>query len=281
MSDFRAESLGKASMVGTFAAIPHPVAIEVTAQAGVDFICIDWEHGADRARPDRESGARRRMSAACRPWCACRATRQEAIAAALDSRRAGVLVPRVSTAEQAAAAVKATRYPPLGERGVGPGRAAGYGYRISEYLAAANEESLLAVQVETAEGLANVDAIAATDGVDVVFVGPGDLSVSTRRDGTGRRGRSSARRSKTIRAATLKQAQENRRHLLRQTRGCRRAGPARAPASSSSPATPCSSVAARTAGPEQARTLVGAGDRGRASARRGQRDAAPPNSPPR
>ena len=103
----------------------------------------------------------------------------EAIAAALDSGARGVLVPRVSTAAQAQAAVKATRYPPLGERGVGPGRAAGYGYRIPEYLGRAPMRKIVvAVQVETAEGLANADAIAATDGVDVVFVGPGDLSVS-------------------------------------------------------------------------------------------------------
>ena len=79
---------------------------------------------------------------------------------------------------QAQAAVMATRYPPLGERGVGPGRAAGYGYRIPQYLKRANAEIVVAVQVETAEGLANVDQIAATAGVDVVFVGPGDLSVS-------------------------------------------------------------------------------------------------------
>ncbi|RUX33737.1 4-hydroxy-2-oxovalerate aldolase, partial [Mesorhizobium sp. M2A.F.Ca.ET.042.01.1.1] len=90
----------------------------------------------------------------------------------------GVLVPRVSTAEQAAFAVKASRYPPRGERGVGPGRAAGYGYRIPEYLAAANDRIVVAVQVETAEGLANIEAIAAVDGVDLIFVGPGDLSVS-------------------------------------------------------------------------------------------------------
>jgi 4-hydroxy-2-oxoheptanedioate aldolase len=89
-----------------------------------------------------------------------------------------VLVPRVSTAAQAAAVVKASRYPPAGERGVGPGRATGYGYRIFDYLAEANSSIVVAVQVETAEGLANVDAIAATEGVDVVFIGPGDLSVS-------------------------------------------------------------------------------------------------------
>jgi 4-hydroxy-2-oxoheptanedioate aldolase len=102
----------------------------------------------------------------------------ESIASALDAGAAGVLVPRVSTAAEARAAVMATRYPPIGSRGVGPGRAAAYGYRIPDYLSKANEELVLAIQVETAEGLANIAQIAAVDGVDLIFIGPGDLSVS-------------------------------------------------------------------------------------------------------
>ena len=177
MTDFRERCIGKANLVGTFAAIPHPVAIEVMAQSGPDFLCIDWEH-AQIARDTIENMVRaadvHRVPAMVRvPGHA-----PEAIAAALDSGARGVLVPRVSTAAQAAAVVKASRYPPQGERGVGPGRAAGYGYRIFDYLADANAEVVVAVQVETAEGLANADEIAATEGVDVVFVGPGDLSVS-------------------------------------------------------------------------------------------------------
>ena len=169
-------------MIGSFAAIPHPVAIEVAAQAGPDFICIDWEH-AQIARDAIENlvwaADVHRIPAMVRvPGHA-----PEAIAAALDSGAQGVLAPRVSNAAQAEAAVRAMRYPPEGERGVGPGRAAGYGYRIFDYLASANERIVTAVQVETAEGLANADGIAATEGVDVVFVGPGDLSVSI--DATG------------------------------------------------------------------------------------------------
>ena len=195
MSSFRDRCIGRTSLVGTFAAIPHPVAIEVTAQAGLDFICIDWEHAQISPRHDRESGAGRdvhQVPAMVRvPGHGA-----EAIAAALDSGARGVLVPRVSTAAQAAAAVKAARYPPLGARGVGPGRAAGYGYRIPEYLAGANAEIVVAVQVETAEGLDNVDAIAATEGVDVVFVGPGDLSVSIDAIGPARRRPACAARSR-------------------------------------------------------------------------------------
>ena len=102
----------------------------------------------------------------------------EAIAAALDSGAHGVLVPRVSTAAQALAAVKASRYPPQGERGVGPGRAAGYGYRISEYLAEANARSSSPCRSRPPKGLPMSRRSPPTDGVDVVFVGPGDLSVS-------------------------------------------------------------------------------------------------------
>jgi len=177
MKGFRDKAVGKGKLIGTFAEIPHPVAIEVMAQAKPDFICIDWEHG-QIARDQIENLVRasdvNRVPAMVRvPGHA-----PEEIAAALDSGARGILVPRVSTAAQAAAVVKASRYPPDGERGVGPGRATGYGYRIFDYLAEANSSVVVAVQVETAEGLANADRIAAVEGVDVVFVGPGDLSVS-------------------------------------------------------------------------------------------------------
>ncbi|RNJ44143.1 4-hydroxy-2-oxovalerate aldolase [Mesorhizobium erdmanii] len=177
MSEFRQKCIGKANLVGSFAAIPHPVAVEVMALSGLDFLCVDWEH-AQISRDMIESMVRaadvHRVPAMVRvPGHA-----PEAIQAALDSGAQGVLVPRVSTAAQAAMVVKASRYPPLGERGVGPGRAAGYGYRIPEYLAGANDRTVVGVQVETAEGLANIEAITAVGGVDVIFVGPGDLSVS-------------------------------------------------------------------------------------------------------
>ena len=177
MNNFRSRAVSKSTLVGTFAEIPHPVAIEVTAQAKPDFICIDWEHG-QIARDQIENLVRasdiHRVPAMVRvPGHA-----PEEIAAALDSGAQGILAPRVSTAAQAAAIVKASRYPPQGERGVGPGRATGYGYRIFDHLAEANASNVVAVQVETAEGLVNVERIAAVEGVDVVFIGPGDLSVS-------------------------------------------------------------------------------------------------------
>ncbi|ESY84819.1 HpcH/HpaI aldolase/citrate lyase family protein [Mesorhizobium australicum] len=177
MSEFRQNCIGKANLVGSFAAIPHPVAVEVMAMSGLDFLCIDWEH-AQISRDIIETMVRAADVHRVPAMVRVPGLSPEAIQAALDSGAQGVLVPRVSTPAQAAMAVKASRYPPRGERGVGPGRAAGYGYRIPEYLAGANDRIVVAVQVETAEGLANIEAIADVDGVDVIFVGPGDLSVS-------------------------------------------------------------------------------------------------------
>jgi 4-hydroxy-2-oxoheptanedioate aldolase len=171
MSEFRQKCIGKSNLVGSFAAIPHPVAVEVMASSGLDFLCIDWEH-AQISRDTIETMVRAADVHRVPAMVRVPGHSPEAIQAALDSGAQGVLIPRVSTPGQAAAAVKASRYPPLGERGVGPGRAAGYGYRIPEYLAGANERIVVAIQVETSEGLANIEAIAAVDGVDLIFVGP-------------------------------------------------------------------------------------------------------------
>ncbi|MBP1849604.1 HpcH/HpaI aldolase family protein [Rhizobium halophytocola] len=177
MTGFRQKCIEFKHVVGTFAAIPHPVAIEVTAAAGLDFLCIDWEHsqiGRERIEDLIRAADVHQVPAMVR----VPGHTPEWIASVLDAGAAGVLVPRISTAAQAKAAVMATRYPPVGERGVGPGRAAAYGYRIPDYLKSANETLVLAIQVETAEGLANIDEIVKVEGVDVIFIGPGDLSVS-------------------------------------------------------------------------------------------------------
>lgn len=177
MPNFRETCTSGAPLFGTFCAIPHPVAMEVTAAAGLDFVCIDWEHaqiGREKLEELVRAADLHRVPAMVRVPDHAR----EWTAFALDAGASGVLVPRVSTAGQARAAVLATRYPPLGERGVGPGRASGYGYRIGSYLANANDALTLAIQIETAEGLANIHEIVEVAGVDLIFIGPGDLSVS-------------------------------------------------------------------------------------------------------
>lgn len=97
---------------------------------------------------------------------------------ALDIGSQGLVVPWVNSPEEAEKVVKYSMYPPAGIRGAGPGRASQYGMNLSEYLREANQELLLAVQIETTEALSRVDEIVGTKGIDIGFVGPTDLTVS-------------------------------------------------------------------------------------------------------
>lgn len=174
---FRSNVMAGKPVVGPFATIPHPTVLEICGQATPDFLCIDGEHAPiDRER--LENLVRVCDLAGTTAFVRVPGHAPEAIAAVLDSGAGAVLVPRVESAKQAQDIVSATRYPPIGRRGVGPGRAARYGYDNGAHLLAANDTILLCVQVETEEGLANVDAIAATEGVDLIFVGPFDLATS-------------------------------------------------------------------------------------------------------
>lgn len=163
-------------LIGSFVSIASPAVSEIMAAVGFDFLCLDSEHGAYTAA-EIESCIRAGDVAGIPVLVRVSGPGPE-IGRALDSGAAGVVVPRIETAEDAVAAVAATRYPPTGSRGAGPGRATRYGIEIGRYLAEANDEVVCVVQVETKEGLANLDAIVAVPGVDVVFIGPGDLSVS-------------------------------------------------------------------------------------------------------
>jgi 4-hydroxy-2-oxoheptanedioate aldolase len=97
-----------------------------------------------------------------------------AIMKALDLGAYAIIVPLVNNAKEAAMAVAACRYPPVGMRSNGPVRAVQYGG--SDYVANANDEIVVMAMIETKEGLANLDAICATPGLDAVYIGPADLS---------------------------------------------------------------------------------------------------------
>jgi 4-hydroxy-2-oxoheptanedioate aldolase len=98
----------------------------------------------------------------------------------LDIGAAGIQVPQVNTVEQARLVVAAAKYPPDGNRGVAFGtRAAGYGFfGGAAYIEAANTQTVVITHVETAEAVKNLDGMLSVDGIDVIFIGPTDLSVS-------------------------------------------------------------------------------------------------------
>jgi 2-keto-3-deoxy-L-rhamnonate aldolase RhmA len=97
---------------------------------------------------------------------------------ALDAGSQGVLVPLVNTEAQARAAVAFAKYPPDGVRGAAAAAASRYGTELSSYLRSANEETLVGAQIETKEALDNLEAIAGVNGIDILFVGPQDLTLS-------------------------------------------------------------------------------------------------------
>jgi 4-hydroxy-2-oxoheptanedioate aldolase len=148
-----------------------------TVNTGVDFLWVDLEH-----RP-YEVDAVRWVPIICRQkGCAClvRVAGLDplGIKKALDIGANCIMVPQVNTAEEARRAVEYAKYPPQGTRGVSPLWTFFMDVAWDDYLPAANEETCVVVQIETPQGVRNLDEIAAVEGVDVVFAGPMDLSAS-------------------------------------------------------------------------------------------------------
>lgn len=146
------------------------------ADAGFDWLLIDGEH-APNTVPSILAQLQALAAYPVRPVVRASWNDTVQIKQLLDLGVQTLLVPMVQDATEAAAAVAATRYPPQGVRGVGSAMArASRWNRVGGYLAQANGEMCVLVQVETRAGLAHLDAIAATEGVDGVFIGPADLA---------------------------------------------------------------------------------------------------------
>jgi len=172
----RALKAGK-PQIGLWSSLSSNYSVEVIAGAGFDWILLDSEHSPN----DLESVLQQLQAAAPYPthpvvrvpW-----NDMVTIKRVLDIGAQSLLVPYVSTAAEAKAAVSYTRYPPKGVRGVaGTTRATRFG-RVKDYAQRAQEELCLLVQVETQGALDNIEAICAVDGIDGVFIGPADLHAS-------------------------------------------------------------------------------------------------------
>jgi 4-hydroxy-2-oxoheptanedioate aldolase len=163
--------------LGLWSSLSSNYTVEVIAGAGYDWILLDTEHSPN----DLESMLTQLQAAAPYPTAAVvRVAWNDMVLIKryLDIGAQSLLIPYVQNAEEARAAVAATRYPPQGMRGVGgTTRATRFG-RIKDYARRANEELCLLVQVETPQALENIEAICAVDGVDGVFIGPADLHAS-------------------------------------------------------------------------------------------------------
>lgn len=168
----------KRPQIGLWLGLANGYSAELAANAGFDWLLIDGEHAPNDLQTllaQLQAVAPYPVHPVARPPVGDTAL----IKQYLDIGVQTLLVPMVESAEQAQQLVRATRYPPDGVRGVGSALARASRWNsIPGYLDKAGREIGLLVQIESAEGLANLDAIAAVDGVDGVFIGPADLSAS-------------------------------------------------------------------------------------------------------
>jgi 4-hydroxy-2-oxoheptanedioate aldolase len=175
---FKQAILTQQRQIGLWLSLGNGYCTEIVAQANFDWMLIDGEHGPNDLRSiidQLQALHGYRAQPVVRPpmnepWL---------LKQLLDAGARSFLFPMVDTPEQARQVVAATRYPPQGIRGVGArmARASGFGSQ-PDYIKRANDEICVLVQIETAEALENLEAIAAVEGVDGLFVGPSDLSAS-------------------------------------------------------------------------------------------------------
>jgi len=161
-----------ATAFGTVVGVPHPFSVEQLAKSGFDWVFIDMQHGLSTYH-DLPGLIMVLRQYGVTPLVRIPFEDNSGAQRALDAGAEGVIFPYIESVEAAHAAATSCRYPPEGIRSFGPYRSP-YGSDIRR----ANDDLLCLVMIESADGLKNVDAITKTPGVDGVFVGPNDLSIS-------------------------------------------------------------------------------------------------------
>ncbi len=167
------------TVVGCLLPYPEPAIAEMLVLCGFDFVLLDGEHGTFEAR-DVANVARAVESRGATPLARVTANRPEIILRFLDAGAHGVQVPTLNDGGAVESAVRSAKYGPRGDRGLAGGRTADFGLTgtIDEYTVIANEQTMVIGHVETKAAVANVEEFVTVDGLDVVFLGPVDLSHS-------------------------------------------------------------------------------------------------------
>jgi 2-dehydro-3-deoxyglucarate aldolase len=149
------------------------------AQTGFDFITVDAEHSAvDIVEAQQIFQAIRSGNPNTEAFVRLHGVDYSLTKRYLDAGATGVIGPLVTDADQARMLVQACKYPPLGKRGVGFCRANEYGLSVESHFAQANDQILVAVQIEDIEAVENINEILSVDGIDAAFIGPYDLTAS-------------------------------------------------------------------------------------------------------
>jgi 2-keto-3-deoxy-L-rhamnonate aldolase RhmA len=170
-----------APLIGTLVSLPLPEISEMLSQVGFDWLFIDMEHSTLSL-----SDAQRLLLAIqgdCNGLVRIAENSAVCIKQALDLGADGIIVPAVNSAEEARQAVQSAKYPPVGNRSVGIGRAHQYGFQFSDYVSQANATTAVIIQIEHIQAVRNLTEILAVPGIDGVFIGPYDLAGSMNRMG--------------------------------------------------------------------------------------------------
>ncbi|MET7849646.1 aldolase/citrate lyase family protein [Streptomyces avermitilis] len=175
-AEFTAALRNREQLIGYWSLLDSPIAAERLARVGYDYLAFDAQHGLF----GYQGMLNNLLATDTKGSTAVGMVRVEAndltyIGKALDAGATAVLVPLIDNAQDAADAVAAVRYPPLGRRSYGPMRAQ---LRIGPNPADTHEQTAVLAMIETADGLANVEEICATPGLDGVYVGPSDLRLA-------------------------------------------------------------------------------------------------------
>lgn len=177
-TNLRSRILGAETLFGTFAALGSPTAAEICGRAGFDWVIIDLEHGAAH-ESDLLTSLYAVESTPSTALVRPRSADRLRVGRVLDLGAHGVMIPRIDLPEQAAEVISFMRYPPDGTRGLALStRGAGLGELGHTDVRAINQQVVGIIQIESPSAVEHAAEIAAIDGVDVLFVGPADLSHS-------------------------------------------------------------------------------------------------------
>jgi 2-keto-3-deoxy-L-rhamnonate aldolase RhmA len=180
-SNFKSRLLRHETLIGSILTLPVPELAEICCQAGLDWLFLDMEHGLFDV-----TGVER-IAQVLGDNCPCLVrvplNDEVWIKKTLDVGVNGLIIPLVKTAEDAARAVRQSKYPPLGARSVGITRASRFGAGFAQYVETANDQTAMVIQIEHIEAVRNLESILSVPGVDAVLVGPYDLSGSLGKTG--------------------------------------------------------------------------------------------------
>ena len=163
-------------LLGTMVTFPSPDVAEALAAVGFDWLFIDGEHGPFGISEIKAT--LQAIGSTCTGLVRIPTFAEYPLKSYLDVGAPGIIVPQISDVTEVQQIVKWCHYPPSGSRGMGLGRAHGFGHVAQEYLAQANESLIIVIQIETRAALENIDSIVREPGVDAILIGPHDLAAS-------------------------------------------------------------------------------------------------------